>query len=68
MNELIVGFVCVLLAAYLFCTQTVVTGQLLGLDVDGRLEITHCFPLPSAEGEESSESMSQLMTRPLPSH
>lgn len=31
-----------------------VTGQLLGLDVDGVLEVTNCFPFPSSDDDEAS--------------
>jgi translation initiation factor 3 subunit H len=31
-----------------------VTGQLLGLDVDGILEVTNCFPFPSSDDDEAS--------------
>jgi translation initiation factor 3 subunit H len=33
----------------------VVTGQLLGLDVDNRLEVTNCFPFPSSEGDDEGD-------------
>jgi len=32
-----------------------ITGQLLGLDLDGALEVTNCFPFPSKVGEEGEE-------------
>eukprot|EP00124_Ichthyophonus_hoferi_P003826 Ihof_evm3s361 gene=Ihof_evmTU3s361 len=32
-----------------------VTGQLLGLNVENRLEITNCFPFPSRGGEEEDD-------------
>jgi len=40
------------------CTENLqepVTGQLLGLDVDGRLEVTDAFPLPYASSDSSEE-------------
>eukprot|EP01122_Echinamoeba_exundans_P004115 TRINITY_DN1412_c0_g1_i1.p1 TRINITY_DN1412_c0_g1~~TRINITY_DN1412_c0_g1_i1.p1 ORF type:complete len:354 (+),score=91.32 TRINITY_DN1412_c0_g1_i1:252-1313(+) len=37
-----------------------VTGQLLGLDVDRSLEVTNCFPFPSsADGEDGDEAGTQ---------
>eukprot|EP00735_Rhodelphis_limneticus_P011268 TRINITY_DN434_c0_g1::TRINITY_DN434_c0_g1_i1::g.2507::m.2507 TRINITY_DN434_c0_g1::TRINITY_DN434_c0_g1_i1::g.2507 ORF type:complete len:348 (-),score=97.74,sp/Q9C5Z2/EIF3H_ARATH/47.60/2e-96,JAB/PF01398.16/1.5e-14,Phage_HK97_TLTM/PF06120.6/0.036 TRINITY_DN434_c0_g1_i1:550-1539(-) len=38
-----------------------VTGQLLGLDVDETLEVTNCFPFPSIadENEESGDSVAE---------
>ena len=32
-----------------------VTGQLLGLDYDATLEVTNCFPFPSARPEVEGE-------------
>ena len=37
------------------CLPELVTGQLLGLDIDGRLEVTDCFPFPSRGDEEDDE-------------
>jgi len=40
------------------CTENAqdpVTGQLLGLDVDGRLEVTDAFPLPYSSSESTEE-------------
>jgi len=40
------------------CTENLqepVTGQLLGIDVDGRLEVTDAFPLPYSSSETSEE-------------
>jgi translation initiation factor 3 subunit H len=34
--------------------QDIVTGQLLGLDVDGCLEVTNCFPLPQANKDDET--------------
>mmetsp|Transcript_11049 Transcript_11049/g.18075 ORF Transcript_11049/g.18075 Transcript_11049/m.18075 type:complete len:329 (-) Transcript_11049:472-1458(-) len=35
---------------------TLVTGQLLGLDVERTLEVTNCFPFPSPSAEEDDET------------
>lgn len=32
-----------------------VTGQLLGLDIDGRLEVTDCFPFLTRGDDEDEE-------------
>jgi len=37
-----------------------VTGQLLGLDVDETLEVTNCFPFPSRGGEDSDEEEDEM--------
>ncbi|KAG9307258.1 hypothetical protein G9A89_017086 [Geosiphon pyriformis] len=34
---------------------TAVTGQLLGLDMSGVLEVTNCFPLPSSKSDDENE-------------
>jgi len=41
------------------CTENVpevVTGQLLGLDVVEKLEVTNCFPFPSTEGDDDNDA------------
>jgi len=38
-----------------------VTGQLLGLDVNTTLEVTNCFPYPSKSGEEDEESAESVL-------
>lgn len=40
---------------------TPVTGQLLGLDVDGRIEVTDAFPSPSTSDEPEDESECELL-------
>ncbi|GAB5593693.1 hypothetical protein Unana1_08593 [Umbelopsis nana] len=42
-----------------------VTGQLLGLDVDGTLEVTNCFPFPSSDDDEASAQYQLDMMRCL---
>ncbi|KAL2632756.1 hypothetical protein R1flu_004235 [Riccia fluitans] len=37
------------------CMPSLVTGQLLGLDIGSILEVTNCFPFPSRGGEEEDE-------------
>ncbi|KAL3694955.1 hypothetical protein R1sor_008606 [Riccia sorocarpa] len=37
------------------CMPSLVTGQLLGLDIGSILEVTNCFPFPSRGGEEDDE-------------
>lgn len=41
----------------------VVTGQLLGLDVDGRLEVTNCFPVPTDTNDEDSDEFQISMMK-----
>eukprot|EP01126_Amoeba_proteus_P007812 TRINITY_DN1283_c0_g1_i4.p1 TRINITY_DN1283_c0_g1~~TRINITY_DN1283_c0_g1_i4.p1 ORF type:complete len:311 (+),score=83.25 TRINITY_DN1283_c0_g1_i4:302-1234(+) len=46
----------------LHCRQnisTLVTGQLLGLEIDGKLHVTDSFPLPIKGDEEGAEDVSQ---------
>lgn len=55
----------VLLKMIKHCTENVpevVTGQLLGLDVEDKLEITNCFPVPvDATDEEADEFQLEMM-------
>jgi len=37
------------------CQPSLVTGQLLGLDVGATLEVTNCFPFPSRAAEDGAE-------------
>lgn len=39
----------------------VVTGQLLGLDVNGSLEVTNCFPSPSNDEEDAQQYQKEMM-------
>ena len=53
----------VLLKIIKHCTENVpevMTGQLLGLDVDGKLEVTNCFAIPSND-EDNTDGMSTSM-------
>jgi len=38
----------------------VVTGQLLGLDIEGRLEVTNCFPIPLSSHPEDDTDAYQI--------
>lgn len=55
----------VLLKMIKHCTENVpevVTGQLLGLDVDEKLEVTNCFPVPmDANDDEADEYQLEMM-------
>lgn len=55
----------VLLKMIKHCTENVpevVTGQLLGLDVDDKLEVTNCFPVPmDANDDEADEYQLEMM-------
>jgi len=53
----------VLLKMIKHCTENVpevVTGQLLGLDIGEKLEVTNCFPVPTSFGKEEEEDEFQL--------
>jgi len=43
----------------------VVSGQLLGLDVDQKLEVTNCFPFPSGHSEADGDAYQLEMMRHL---
>jgi hypothetical protein len=50
------------------CTSslpTLVTGALLGLDVDGVLQVTNCFPQPGGTMEDGGEEK-EATTEPTP--
>lgn len=55
----------VLLKMIKHCTENVpevVTGQLVGLDVEDKLEVTNCFPMPmDANDEETDEYQLEMM-------
>eukprot|EP01138_Halocafeteria_seosinensis_P015419 gb/GECG01015736.1/.p1 GENE.gb/GECG01015736.1/~~gb/GECG01015736.1/.p1 ORF type:complete len:392 (+),score=54.86 gb/GECG01015736.1/:1-1176(+) len=40
---------------------TFVAGSLLGLDVDNRLEVTHCFPFPSSNSSSDKDDVDPQM-------
>lgn len=54
----------VLLKIIKHCTENVpevMTGQLLGLDVDGKLEVTNCFAIPSNDDDNTDEYQIEMM-------
>jgi hypothetical protein len=50
------------------CLPELVTGQLLGLDIDGRLEVTDCFPFPSRGDDNDDEDGASYQVRFGPRH
>ena len=49
------------------CLPSLVAGSLLGLDENGILEITHCFPIPTPrdDGEEAGDDFQMEMMKML---
>lgn len=44
---------------------SLVTGQLLGLDFDGKLEVTNCFPFPQQKDDTDGDGGAEYQVRQI---